>query len=42
VFAARSDASLGEGIFGGFTEPPAVVRAYPQVWTADLQIEEDA
>lgn len=42
VFAARSDASLGEGIFGGFTEPPAVVRAYPQVWTSDLQIEEDA
>lgn len=42
VFAARSDASLGEGIFGGFTEPPAVVRAYPQVWTCDMQIEEDA
>lgn len=42
VFAARSDASLDEGIFGAFTEPPAVVRPYPQVWTADLQIEEDA
>lgn len=42
VFAARSDAALGDGIFGAFTEPPAVVRPYPQVWTADLQIEEDA
>jgi hypothetical protein len=42
VFAARSDASLGDGIFGAFVEPPAVVRPFPQVWTADMQIEEDA
>jgi hypothetical protein len=42
VFVARSDGALGEGIFGAFVEPPAVVRAYPQVSTTDLQIEEDA
>ena len=42
VFAARSDAALGGGIFGAFTEPPTVARPYPQIWTSDLQIEEDA
>ena len=42
VFAAKSDAALSQGIFGAFTEPPTVARPYPQIWTSDLQIEEDA
>lgn len=42
VFLARSDATLGQGLFGCFSEPPSVSRPYPQLLSADIQVEEDA
>lgn len=41
VFFAREEAYLGEGLFGHFSEVPAVNRELEDLWTTDFQIEED-
>lgn len=42
VFFAKDDSTLGEGMFGHFSEPPSISRQLEDLWTSDFQIEEDA
>ena len=41
VFFAREEEYLGEGLFGQFSDVPAVNRELEDLWTTDFQIEED-
>lgn len=42
IYFAREEEYLGEGLFGHFSEVPAVNRQLEDMWTTDFQIEEDA
>ncbi len=42
IFFAKEEEFLGDGIFGHFSEVPAVNRQLEDLWTTDFTIEEDA